>query len=113
MKIKQRDAGDVVVLEISGEMYGGPENMKLLEIATGLATEGKKKLLLNFAKVKWIASTGLGILVTTKTRYERDGGVMKLCKLNDRVLTLFQVTKIVTMLEVFDGEDEALATFAD
>ena len=113
MKIKQREVGDVVVLEISGEMYGGPENMKLLEMATSLVSEGKTKLLLNFDKVKWIASTGLGILVTTKTRYERDGGTLKLCKLNDRVLTLFQVTKIVTMLEVFDGEDEALDSFGD
>jgi anti-sigma B factor antagonist len=113
MKIKQREAGDVVILEISGEMYGGPENMKLLETATALAAEGKKKLVLNFAKVKWIASTGLGILVTTKTRYEREGGVLRLCKLNERVLTLFQVTKIVTMLEVLDTEEDALAAFAD
>ena len=113
MKIKQREVGDVVVLDVSGEMYGGPENMKLLEMATSLAGEGKKKLVLNFDKVKWIASTGLGILVTTKTRYEREGGTLKLCKLNDRVLTLFQVTKIVTMLEQYDSEEEALASFKD
>ena len=112
MKIKQRNVGDVVILDISGEMYGGPENMKLLKTATELAGAGKQKLLLNFDKVKWIASTGLGILVTTKTRYERDGGKLKLCKLNERVLTLFQVTKIVTMLEVHDTEEEALKAFA-
>ncbi|MEZ5063537.1 MAG: STAS domain-containing protein [bacterium] len=112
MKIKQREAGDVSILEISGEMYGGPENQKLLELATEIAGNGGRKLLLNLEKVKWIASTGLGILVTTKTRFEREGGRIAMCRLNERVLTLFQVTKLVTMMEVYDSEDEALKALA-
>ena len=111
MKLKKREEGDVAVIEISGEMYGGPDNMKLLEMATELAEAGQKKLVLNLEKVKWIASTGLGILVTTKTRFERDGGSMRMCNINDRVLTLFQVTKISSMMEPFDSEAEAVASF--
>jgi anti-sigma B factor antagonist len=113
MKIKQREQGDVVVLEVSGEMYGGPENMKLLETATELAKQGKKKLVLDLDKVKWIASTGLGILVTTKTRYEREDGKMKLARMNERVLTLFQVTKLATMMDTYGSVDEAIAAFGD
>jgi anti-sigma B factor antagonist len=111
MKIKRKDVKDIVVLEVSGEMYGGPENMKLLEMVTELAEQGLKKLIINFAKVKWVASTGLGILITTKTRFERDGGKLKLTSLNERVLTLFQVTKISTIMDTYASEDEAVASF--
>jgi len=111
MKIKQKETDGITVLEISGEMYGGPENMKLLETATELAEQGKLKLLVNFAKVKWVASTGLGILITTKTRYERAGGQLKLCNVNERVLTLFQVTKINSIMDTYPSEAEALAAF--
>ena len=111
MKIKKRENNGVAVLEVSGEMYGGPENMKLLEMATELAEQGHKKLIINFAKVKWVASTGLGILITTKTRFERDGGKLKLSNLNERVLTLFQVTKINTIMDTHATEEEAATSF--
>jgi anti-sigma B factor antagonist len=61
--------------------------------------------------VKWVASTGLGILITTKTRFERDGGKLKLSNLNERVLTLFQVTKINTIMDTYPTEEEAVASF--
>jgi anti-sigma B factor antagonist len=112
MKIKQREVDGVVVLDVSGEMYGGPENMKLREIAKECIDAGKLKLLINFSKVKWVASTGLGILVSTKASYEKAGGVIKLCNLNERVLTLFQVTKINTTMSPYASEDEAIAAFA-
>ncbi|HMB68450.1 MAG TPA: STAS domain-containing protein [bacterium] len=111
MKIKQKDLNGIAVLEVSGEMYGGPENMKLLELATELAEQGHKKLIINFSKVKWVASTGLGILITTKTRFERDGGKLKLSNLNERVLTLFQVTKINTVMDTHGSDEEAAASF--
>ena len=112
MKIKQKEAGDVVILEVSGEMYGGPENMALLKTAKELAEANRLKLLINFKKVKWVASTGLGILVSTKSSFEKSGGVIKLCALNERVLTLFQVTNINSMMDYYDTEEEALASFA-
>lgn len=111
MKIKQKETGGVAVLEVSGEMYGGPENMKLLEMVTELAEQGHKKLIINFSKVKWVASTGLGILITVKTRFERDGGKLKLSNLNERVLSLFQVTKINTVMDTYASEEEAVASF--
>jgi len=111
MKIKRKDLNGVAVLEVSGEMYGGPENMRLLDMATELAEQGQKKLIINFGKVKWVASTGLGILITTKTRFERDGGKLKLSNLNERVLTLFQVTKINTIMDTYASDEEAAASF--
>jgi anti-sigma B factor antagonist len=86
--------------------------MRLLELATEFAEQGKKKLILNFGKVNFIASNGLGILITTKTRFERDGGRLKLCALNERVLTLLQVTKLNSIMETHPNENEAVEAFS-
>ena len=58
MKVKQREADGVVILDVAGELHEGPETPRLRVIAKQLADEGKLRLLLNFSKVSWVASTG-------------------------------------------------------
>jgi len=95
MKIKQRQTDGVTILDISGEMYGGPDNMKLVEVVSELASEKKLDLVINLSKVKWISSTGLGILVSARSRFAKEGGKIKLCQLN-------------LIFDVYDTEGEAL-----
>jgi anti-sigma B factor antagonist len=111
MKIKSNEVDGVTVLEISGEMYGGPENMKLVEVLDELAANGKKDAVLDMGKVKWIASTGLGILVKARTKFAESGGTLRLCQLNERVLTLLQITKMNSLFDVHASRDEAVAAF--
>jgi anti-sigma B factor antagonist len=111
MKIKSNEVDGIAVLEVSGEMYGGPENMKLVEVLEELATAGKKNAVIDMGKVKWIASTGLGILVKARTMYIEAGGTLRLCGLNERVLTLLQITKMNSMFEVHGSQSEAVAAF--
>lgn len=111
MKIKTREVDGVTVLDISGEMYGGSENMDLVNVVTELAKQKKLDLLINLSNVKWISSTGLGILVSARSRYAKEGGVMKLCRPNDRVLGILQVTRLNMIFDVFPTEEEALKSF--
>ncbi len=111
MKIKRREVEDVTILDLSGEMYGGADNMKLVETVSELVDEKKLDLLLNLARVKWISSTGLGIMVSARSRYAKDGGVIKLLQPNDRVLGILQVTRLNLIFDVFDSEKEALESF--
>lgn len=111
MKIKSREVDGVTVLDISGEMYGGPENMELVNAVSDLAKEKKLDLLVNLSKVKWISSTGLGILVSARSRYSKEGGVIKLCHPNERVLGILQVTRLNLIFDVYPTETEALGSF--
>lgn len=111
MKIKERESDGVTILDVSGEMYGGPENMELVKTVERLASEGKLNCVLNCKKVKWISSTGLGIMVSARNKYAKEGGAMNVCNLNERVLALFQVTKMALLMNVHDNEQEALAAF--
>jgi anti-sigma B factor antagonist len=111
MKIKTRDVKGITVLDISGEMYGGPENMELINVVTELTKEKKLDLLINLSSVKWISSTGLGILVSARSRFAKEGGTLKLCHPNDRVLGILQVTRLNMIFDVFPNEEEALRSF--
>ena len=111
MKIKTREVDGITVLDVSGEMYGGAENMELVNAVTELAKEKKLDLLVNLSKVKWISSTGLGILVSARSRYSKEGGMIKLCQPNDRVLGILQVTRLNMIFDVYQNEEEALASF--
>jgi anti-sigma B factor antagonist len=111
MKIKTREVNGITILDVSGEMYGGPENMELINVATELAKEKKLDLLINLSKVKWISSTGLGILVSARSRFAKEGGVIKLCHPNDRVLGILSVTRLNMIFDVYPNEAEALGSF--
>jgi len=111
MKIKSREADGITILDISGEMYGGPDNMELVNTVTELAKDKKLDLLVNLSKVKWISSTGLGILVSARSRFSKEGGVIKLCQPNERVLGILQVTRLNLIFDVYPNEDEALKSF--
>jgi anti-sigma B factor antagonist len=111
MKIASREVDGITVLDISGEMYGGAENMELVNMVTELAKQKKLELLINLSKVKWISSTGLGILVSARSRFSKEGGVIKLCHPNDRVLGILQVTRLDMIFDVFANEAEAIANF--
>ena len=113
MKIKKREVDGVTILDISGEMYGGPENMKLVDVVSDLAKEKKLDLIINLSNVKWIASTGLGILVSARSRFSKEGGVMRLCQPNDRVLGILQVTRLNLIFDVYDNEQQALASIKE
>lgn len=113
MRIKKREVDGATVLDISGEMYGGPDNMQLIDVVSELAKEKRLDLVINLARVKWISSTGLGILVSVRSRYAKEGGVIKICNPNDRVLGIFQVTRLNLIFDVFSSEKEALQSLKE
>lgn len=108
MKIKKKEVDGITVLNLSGEMYGGPDNMKLVDVVLELAEEKVLDLVINLSRVKWISSTGLGIMVSARSKYAKQGGVIKLAHPNDRVLGILQVTRLNLIFEVFDTEKEAI-----
>jgi len=110
MKIKKKEVDGITVLELSGEMYGGPENMKLVDTVMELGEAGTLDLVINLSKVKWISSTGLGIMVSARSKYAKLGGVIKLSHPNDRVLGILQVTRLNLIFDVFESEKEAVAS---
>ncbi len=111
MKIKERMNGEVVILEITGDVQGGPDAELFRNRIAKLIEEGKTKLLLDLSGVPWMNSTGVGLLVAGFTSLRNAGGTVKLLNVKDRVKSILMVTKLLTVFESFYHEEDAVASF--
>ena len=112
MKIKERKRDGVAIIELSGKLMGGPDAETIDETIKTLLHEGVKNIVVNLEKVRWVNSTGLGILISGYTTVKKSGGELKLLKVSDRIENIFIVSKLYTVFESFDNEDEAVRSFS-
>ena len=111
MKIVERLVGDVVILDLQGKILIGEGDDQLREAVTKLADSGKTKILLNLAEVPYVDSAGLGEVVRCYTTVSRKGGKLKLLNLTKKIQDLLAITKLLTVFETYDNEDEAIRSF--
>ena len=112
MQIEERVVGGVTILDLSGKMTLGEGDELLKDKIDSLVNAGRKKLLLNLEGVPYIDSAGLGEMVRTYTTVSRQGGKLKLLNLTKRIEDLLSITKLLTVFETYDTEDEAIKSFA-
>jgi anti-sigma B factor antagonist len=111
VKIKRRDDGDVVLLEVSGKVMGGPDSERFRSVIAELIEEGKKKLLVDLSAVPWMNSSGVGILISAYTSMKNAGAQVKFLNINERVKSILMVTKLLTVFESYYNREDALASF--
>jgi anti-sigma B factor antagonist len=111
LNINQRQAGDVVILDLTGEVRIGDSATALRGAIRDLVPAGSKKILLNLAGVRYIDSSGIGELIANYTTVGRSGGQLKLLNLTDKVQDLLVITKLLTVFDVYENEAEALSSF--
>jgi anti-sigma B factor antagonist len=111
LDIKERQAGDVTVLDLSGAIRIGEGAIALRNAIRQLADAGKNKILLNLGNVNYMDSSGIGELIANYTTVTRAGGQMKLLNLTDKIHNLLVITKLLTVFDVYDSEADALNSF--
>jgi anti-sigma B factor antagonist len=112
MQIEERAVGDVIVLDLKGKITLGEGDELLKDKVNSLVNQGHKKIVLNLAEVPYIDSAGLGEVVRTYTTVSRQGGSLKLLNLTKRITDLLSITKLLTVFETFDSENEAVRSFS-
>jgi anti-sigma B factor antagonist len=112
MQIEQRAVGDVTVLDLKGRVTLGEGDELLKDKVNSLLNQGQKKIVLNLADVPYVDSAGLGEIVRTYTTVSRQGGSLKLLNLTKRITDLLSITKLLTVFETFDNENEAVRSFS-
>ena len=100
----------VLVVECSGRIVFGEESVHLRDTIKELISQNSR-IVLNLAGTSYIDSGGLGTLVALYTTARNSGGSIKLANLTKRVGDLLQVTKLLTVFEVFDSEPKAIESF--
>ncbi len=112
MKIKVTERYEAVVIEISGNVMGGPEAAEFSEKIKSLIAEGKKKIVVDLADVKFMNSSGLGMMISGLTSVKNGGGAMKLACVTEKIHSLLMITKLISIFETYDSVDEAVKSFA-
>lgn len=111
LKITERDVNGVTVLSLDGRIVLGEESNSLREKVKSLLASGKKKIVLNMSNVTYIDSAGLGTLVATHHSAKTQGASLRLSNLGAKFQEVLQVTKLLTVFEVFDSETAAIQSF--
>jgi anti-sigma B factor antagonist len=111
LNITERRSGSVTVLDLQGNIRLGEGNIELHNILRFLVEKGERRILLNLADVSYIDSSGLGELVAGFATLQKNGGELKILHLTGRVHELMVITKLLTVFEVFDNEQEAIDSF--
>jgi anti-sigma B factor antagonist len=111
MKIVERKVSDVVILDLHGKIMIGEGDDALREAVTRLVDGGSTKIVLNLADVPYVDSAGLGEIVRCYTTVSRKGGRLKLLHLTKKIKDLLAITKLLTVFETYDSEEEAVKSF--
>jgi anti-sigma B factor antagonist len=112
VKLTTRQVGEVTVVDAAGRITLGEGASTFRDTLRDLASNGKKKLLLNLGEVSYIDSSGIGEMVSGFTTVTNAGGQVKLLNLTKRVKDLLQITKLYTVFEVFEDEAAAVRSFS-
>jgi anti-sigma B factor antagonist len=110
LRMNTRIQNGVLILDCIGRIVFGEESAALRETVKSAIT-GNSNVVLNLAEVNYIDSGGLGTLVSLYTTARHAGGALKLANLTKRVGDLLQVTKLVSVFEVFPDEQSAVQSF--
>lgn len=111
MQLDIQEQGDIVKIEVKEERMDAHNSGELKEQMLQLFDEGKNNLVINLAAVRFVDSSGLGALVSGfKNASARDGS-LKLCCLQPQVRSMFELTRLHRVFEIFTNLDEAISSF--
>jgi anti-sigma B factor antagonist len=111
MKIEKRKNGNVTILDLKGKILSGEGIEELRQTIDSTIKQDEKQLVLNFAEVPYLDSTGLGEVVRSYTTLKKAGGTIKIANLTNKVQDLLSVTKLITVFETFQNENDAVKSF--
>ena len=111
MQIVERSAGNVTILDLSGQITFTEGDQQFKDKVNSLVHQGRKNILVNLANVTHMDSAGLGELVGAYTTVSKAGGSMKLLNLTKRLHDLLAITKLLTIFDTFESEQDALKQF--
>ncbi len=113
MKLKVGEKYNAAIVEIKGNVMGGPEAAEFSETLKKLMADGKKNIIIDLSEVKFMNSSGLGMLISGLTTVKNGGGVLKLANVTDKIQSLLMITKLITIFETFESVDDAVKSFGN
>ncbi|MEN8223656.1 MAG: STAS domain-containing protein [Acidobacteriota bacterium] len=111
MEITKRNNGEIAILDLDGKLLTGNDVGYYRDVFETLIKGGETKVILNFENLSMMDSTGLGELTRSYTSAKKNGGMVKLVNLTTRIEDILSVTKLITIFDTYESEEEAVKSF--
>ncbi len=111
MKIKEKIENHVAVLTLSGKMMGGPETTALHDHVKGLLSDGIKNVVVDLGAVRWMNSSGMGVLMAAMTTLNNQDGRLVLARVSEKVNSLLMITQLIKVFDTYETVERAVASF--
>jgi anti-sigma B factor antagonist len=112
VKIQERATGGVIILDMDGNLIAESRGEVLLpDVVRNWLQQGHRHFLLNLERVSSVDTTGLCDIVQAYVATTRQNGTLKLLHLTPRVRQVLTITRLLTVFEVYDTEENAVASF--
>jgi anti-sigma B factor antagonist len=113
MQITQREVRGVIILDLEGRLVLEDGVTPFVERMNALGHRGGTRILLNFEKVTYLDSAGVGAVAWKYVTVRKRNGDVKLLNLHPKSFTVLKTTKLLTVIESFESEDAAIDSFVD
>ncbi len=112
MEVRVGEQSNVVVVEVSGSILGGPDAARISDEIHQKLLEGRKNFVIHMAAIDLINSTGLGILISNLTHVKNAGGDMRLSSASEKIRQILHITKLSNVFSQFENLPDAIKSFA-
>lgn len=113
MNLNTEVRNGVVVIELAGDVMGGPEAIKLKDKINQLLDESLLKVVIDLSGVDRMNSSGLGILINALTTFKQNDGDLKLGGTTELIQNLLKITKLDNLFESYETVDSAVNSFGN
>ena len=111
MKIKEKIENHVAILSLSGKMMGGPETQAVHDHIRSLMNDGIKNVVIDLGDVKWMNSSGMGVLMASMTTLNAQDGKLALARVTEKVKSLLIITQLIKVFTTFETVERAVSSF--
>ena len=106
MTYTQEIKDDFLIIRLAGDLIGEDNGAGLLEVATTAIQQKVTCCLIDISGLRYINSTGIGVLITILTKFRNKGGEVYLMKPSENVQKLLVITKLNAIFQIVQSEEE-------
>lgn len=111
MKLNINERYNSVVIEVKGDVIGGPASEEFQSALKKLLDDGKHNIVVDLSGAKYMNSTGIGILIRGYTTVKTAGGLLKLAALTEKIQGVISITQLNKVFEIYNNVDDAINSF--
>jgi anti-sigma B factor antagonist len=99
---------NTLIIRLSGDLIGENNGANVLDVVSSAIQENVRKCIVDIASLRYINSSGIGVLITILTKFRNKGGEVYLLKPSESVQKLLVITKLNAIFQIIQTEEEAL-----